>query len=149
MRPIVLLSVTLMAVIVCSQPLPAIATVPFTEDFVSSVANWADGSGANLATYVASGGPDGSSFASSTATGFNAADGLRMVVFRGQDEFNSSGHAFEGDWLGSGINRFQRLCAAQRAGAAAVLSFGSLLPVISQALAPITARSFLRIPGRK
>jgi hypothetical protein len=106
MRPIVLLYFAVIVVIVCSQPLPANATVPFTEDFVSSVANWADGPGTNLANYVASGGPDGSSYASSTATGLNAADGVRMVVFRGQDEFNSSNHAFEGNWLATGINRF-------------------------------------------
>ena len=48
----------------------AAATVPFTENFTSSVSNWADGTGANLATFVTSGGPDGSSYASSTSDDF-------------------------------------------------------------------------------
>lgn len=106
MRPTALICVPLMAVFAHSITKQAAATVPFTENFTGSVSNWTDGSGANLATFLPSGGPDGSSHASSNATAFNVADNAAVVLFRGQDEFNSSGHAFEGDWLGTGINHF-------------------------------------------
>jgi hypothetical protein len=107
MKRIVLIPALIVPLAVQTLSHHVFATSPFTEDFASSASNWADGSGANLANYVASGGPDGSSYASSTATGLNAADGVRMVVFRGQDEFNSSSHAFEGNWLATGINHFR------------------------------------------
>jgi hypothetical protein len=82
------------------------ATVPFTENFTSSAANWADASGQNLATFVPSGGPDGSSYVSTPFNTSASADGDGIIVFRGQDEFNSSNHAFEGNWLAGGINHF-------------------------------------------
>ncbi len=82
------------------------ATVPFTENFTSSVSNWADATGQALATFVPSGGPDSSSYASSTFNVSGSADDDGIIVFRGQDEFNSSNHAFEGNWLAGGINHF-------------------------------------------
>jgi MYXO-CTERM domain-containing protein len=82
------------------------ATVPFTEDFSFSASNWYDNGPTNPATFVAVGGPGGGSYASATASGFNVADDQPVVVFRGQDELNSSSHAFEGNWLTSGINHF-------------------------------------------
>jgi MYXO-CTERM domain-containing protein len=80
--------------------------VPFTEDFASTSSNWYDSGPTNPAAFVASGGPDGGSYASVTASGFGVADNDPVVVFRGQDELNSSGHAFEGNWISSGINLF-------------------------------------------
>lgn len=82
------------------------ATSPFTENFTNDVANWGNGAGNGLVTYVSSGGPDGSSYASTTASPFGAPDGNRFILFRGQDNFNSSNHAFEGNWLSSGIVEF-------------------------------------------
>ncbi len=78
------------------------ATVPFTEDFTTNVYNWADNSAMNLLNYVASGGPDGGSYASAST----ALAGTSMVLFRAQDEFNSSGHALEGNWIADGVGEF-------------------------------------------
>lgn len=88
---------------------PGFAIVPFTEDFVSDVANWNDNFGISaspsLLTYVASGGPDGSSYAS-TEIAFDSAIafGGSATLFRGQDEFGSSGGAFEGNWITEGVS---------------------------------------------
>ena len=94
------------AVFVVSILPQARATVPFTENFTSSVSNWADASGQNLAAFVPSGGPDGGSYASCTFNVSTSGDGDGIIVFRGQDEFNSSNDAFEGNWLAGGINHF-------------------------------------------
>jgi len=101
---IVCFAVLSLALIFTTQQ--AIATVPFIESFTSSASNWADGPGTNFVGFVASGGPDGSSYVSTSATAFNLADDAAVVLFRGQDEFNSSAHAFEGNWITSGINKF-------------------------------------------
>jgi hypothetical protein len=78
------------------------ATVPFTEDFTNTVSNWADNSAMNLLNYVSSGGPDGGSYASAST----ALSGTSMVLFRAQDEFNSSSHALEGNWVADGVAEF-------------------------------------------
>lgn len=82
------------------------ATVPYTEHFTSDVANWANGPGNAFVNFAPAGGPDGSSYASTTVSAFGAPDGNRFILFRGQDNFNSSNHAFEGNWLASGIVEF-------------------------------------------
>jgi len=82
-------------------------TVPFTEDFASDVAGWEDNVNDPL-TFVASGGPDGSSFARG---GFDFTDfvapfpGAGPIVFRAQDEDNASGGAFIGDWIAAGVSQ--------------------------------------------
>jgi hypothetical protein len=81
------------------------ATVPYTEDFVSGAANWGDNTGLNLLSHVASGGPDGGAYASTNKSLQNLADSS-LVLFRGQDEFNSSNHAFEGNWVAQNIGQF-------------------------------------------
>lgn len=96
----------LIAIILLAAASRALATAPYTENFTSDVANWANGAGNAFVNYVPSGGPDGSSYASTTASAFGAPDGNRFILFRGQDNFNSSGHAFEGNWLTSGILEF-------------------------------------------
>jgi hypothetical protein len=78
------------------------AAVPFTEDFTTTVSNWADNSALNLLNHVPSGGPDGGSYASAST----ALAGSSMVLFRAQDEFNSSGHALEGNWIADGVGEF-------------------------------------------
>ena len=96
---------SLFAVLISACALRATATAPYTENFATDVANWGDNPG-NLLTYVPSGGPDGSSYASTTQSGFGMAEGTRITLFRGQNNFNSRNHAFEGDWLTSGIVEF-------------------------------------------
>jgi len=81
--------------------------VPTVETFAADAANWADNSGLALLTHVASGGPDGSGYAA-TNFAFNmggGAGGDSVVLFRAQDEFNSSGNAFVGNWLADGITK--------------------------------------------
>ena len=87
---------------------PAAAlTVPFTEDFTSDSVGWRDGTNANPLTHVASGGPDGGSFASGTFNYFGFVPpfpGAGPVTFRGQDEFNFSGLSFVGNWITGGVD---------------------------------------------
>ena len=98
-------ALALLAAMAVALSQSAFATVPYTENFTSDAANWRD-TNSNLSTFVASGGPDGSSYITSTASAFFLDTGNPVVVFRGQDGFNSSADAFVGDWLGSGINHF-------------------------------------------
>src|SRR3954470_3372839 len=105
MKPTALPYAVFLITVVGLVPRSASATVAFTEQFASSVSNWTTGGGA-AATFQTAGGPDGSSYASVTFTLANIPYGAPLVTFRGQNEFNSSNHAFEGDWLASGINRF-------------------------------------------
>ena len=81
-------------------------TVPFTETFTENASNWYNGSGAAPLDWIASGGPGGSAYAATTINfaGFQA--NAPAVLFRGQDEFNSSGGAFVGDWVTAGVNGF-------------------------------------------
>jgi hypothetical protein len=98
-------SLALLAIVAGALTQSAFATVPYTENFTSNTANWRDGS-SNPATFAASGGPDGSSHITSTASAFFLDEGDPVVVFRGQDGFDSSADAFVGNWLGTGINQF-------------------------------------------
>lgn len=84
----------------------ALATLPFTEDISSDVAGWNDAFNAPL-TFQPSGGPDGSSFASSDFNffGFSSPFGGGPVTFRGNDSNNASGDAFVGNWLTEGVQQ--------------------------------------------
>jgi hypothetical protein len=99
------LSLALLAAVASALSQPAFATVPYTENFTTDAANWRDGNSV-AATYVASGGPDGSSYITSSASAFFLDDGDSVVLFRGQQSFNSSANAFTGNWISSGINQF-------------------------------------------
>lgn len=94
-------SLALLATVAGALTQSAFATVPYTENFASDAANWRDGAGAASATWVVSGGPDGSSYITSTASAFFLDEGDPVVVFRGQDGFDSSADAFVGNWLGN------------------------------------------------
>ena len=98
-------SAVVAAVLTLSASAAAALTVPFTEDFVSSVAGW-ENSVNNALTFVASGGPDGGSYASGSFNyfGFTNPFGGGPVTFRGQDEDNASGLAFVGDWIAGGVD---------------------------------------------
>ncbi len=92
------------AVAMC-QPVLA-TTVPFTEDFDSSASDWRDAAGSSVLSYSASGGPDGGAYASGTFNFAASAEGASAVILRAQDEFGSSGGAFEGDWISDGVTNF-------------------------------------------
>jgi hypothetical protein len=80
-------------------------TVPFTENFGSDAANWKDVNGATP-TWLSRGGPDGSSYISTSASAYFLDDGDPVVLFRGQDGFDSSADSFVGNWLANGVNHF-------------------------------------------
>jgi uncharacterized protein (TIGR03382 family) len=82
------------------------ATVPFTETFSSSDANWSSASVFAPLSYPASGGPDGSGYGSTSITFPATAVGTQPLLFRGQSNFNSSGNAFVGNWITEGITAF-------------------------------------------
>lgn len=83
------------------------ATSPYVEHFSSNNANWYVDSAATIPTvFEATGGPGSSSFVSTPASMFGQPDDAPVILFQARDEFNSSGHAFEGNWLSSGINQF-------------------------------------------
>ena len=84
------------------------AVVPFTEDFTADAADWADNTGLSLLQHVASDGPDDGAYAS-TQKALNGLGDQSVVLFRAQDEFNSSGHAFEGNWISDGVGQFSAL----------------------------------------
>jgi len=91
-----------------SQSVQAI-TVPFTEDFDAGAANWLNFNSSALLSFHATGGPDGSSFASGTFNFKNSAFGDQgPVVFRGTTSLvgASSGGAFFGNWITGGVGKF-------------------------------------------
>jgi len=96
-----LICLALCTVNVLGPVAPASAlTFPFTESFASSDANWKDN--ASLApTYVATGGADGGGYISTELSFAGLVSG--PVAFRGQNNFDSSGDAFVGNWLSAGV----------------------------------------------
>ena len=79
---------------------------PFTEDFNLSSSAWRDSAGLQELSWVNAGGPDGGAFSSTTFNFVNSAANATPVLFRGQDEFNSSAGAFVGDWVADGVDGF-------------------------------------------
>ena len=80
--------------------------VPFTEDFDFDAANWFDTSGANPVEWVPAGGPDGGAYVRTIFSFVNSLPDDPAVLFRGHDEFDSSGDAFVGDWITEGVSDF-------------------------------------------
>ena len=78
--------------------------VPFVEDFPADAAGWLDFASMPLA-WQASGGPDGSSYASGELSyfGFESPFGGGPVVFRANDSTDASGDGFVGDWTAAGV----------------------------------------------
>lgn len=86
----------------------AIAVVnPFTETFESAASNWSIAATLTPPTYIASGGVDGSSYASRTFSFAGNNIGATPILFRAQSNFNSSGNAFVGNWITSGVTKLQ------------------------------------------
>lgn len=80
--------------------------LPFEEGFDTDTANWFNAAASAPVDWSAAGGPDGSGYATSDFNfQFTATDDT-PVLFRGQDEFNSSGNAFAGDWIADGVTEF-------------------------------------------
>jgi len=102
---------TIVAVVIlaaASSPARADVIVPFTENFSANNANWFDQTGMAPVDWIAGGGPGGGGDAYvSTSFDFATANaGDPFALFRAQDEFNSSGGAFVGDWIAAGVTEF-------------------------------------------
>ncbi|CAG0970516.1 hypothetical protein MYXO_01272 [Myxococcaceae bacterium] len=80
--------------------------VPFTEEFETGNSNWRD-AGSNPLGWAASGGPDGSSYATGSFNylGFVGPFGSGPITFRGNASAAASGGAFAGDWNTGGVTR--------------------------------------------
>lgn len=96
-----------LAVTMMFQAAASAATVPFLEDFSSDASNWFNGAGNAPATWVATGGPDGSAHISSVANLAAAAVDDTPTVLRGQAGFGSSGGAFVGNYLAEGVSEYR------------------------------------------
>jgi hypothetical protein len=77
--------------------------VPFMEDFESNNSNWLNGASAS-ATWLSSGGVDGSGYITANITVINT--GFGAISFRGNAASDASGDAFVGDWLAGGVTLF-------------------------------------------
>lgn len=80
---------------------------PFTETFESDSAAWRNFNGSAELDWLPAGGPDGSGYASGTYNLQNASGFFPPVVLRAQQNFGSSGNAFVGDWIASGVIGFE------------------------------------------
>lgn len=89
-----------MAVSIVS-PTASAGELAFTETFDTGNANWANSASDAFVTHVPTGGVGDSGYVSTVRT-FAEIENGTSVTFRGQDEFNSSGGAFEGNWIDLG-----------------------------------------------
>ncbi len=80
--------------------------VPFSEEFIADSANWYDSSSISPVGWAMSGGPDGSSYATTTFNFVSSSSGATPALFRAQDKWNTSGGAFQGDWITGDVQRF-------------------------------------------
>lgn len=97
-------SIAALSLVLVGAPAGA-ATIPFTEEFASNVSGWENNANNPLA-WVASGGPDGGSYASTSFDyfGFVAPfPGAGPITFRAQDEDNASGNAFVGNYVAESV----------------------------------------------
>lgn len=79
---------------------------PFTEHFNSGSASWFGPTTSTPATWFASGGPDGSGYISASLGFASAVEDEALIFLRGHHNLGSSGQAFSGDWIASGIDHF-------------------------------------------
>ncbi len=81
--------------------------VPFSEDFVSDPAGWADVASGAL-VHSAVGGPDGAgdSFVSAERNFVSSPNNSATTIIRGHDSADASGDAFVGNWIDSGVTAF-------------------------------------------
>jgi hypothetical protein len=80
------------------------AVSPYTENFPATTANWISPS--EPATFVSSGGPDGSSYITVQRNPTQISFGTSVTMLNGTDALNASSDQFVGDWLAAGITHF-------------------------------------------
>ena len=103
MRSVLALSVFACACVVALCTPTLAVTVPTIETFNNGSANWRDVSSV-LLSMAPNGGPDGSAYAT-TNFAFSLSSSGNPPLFRAQDEFGSSGGAFEGNWQAAGVKK--------------------------------------------
>jgi hypothetical protein len=86
-------------VLACATHQVQAITVPYTENFTSTHANWRTNSNSTFATYNAVGGPDGSSYTSSTYNFLGNLEGDSLIIHRANFTDNASGGNFFGNWI--------------------------------------------------
>ena len=79
------------------------SVVPFTESFSTDAANWFTGDSAGPASWVETGGADGGGYVSWTAPLPDPIPQFGSVIFRGEDNLDSSGDGFVGNWIEDGV----------------------------------------------
>lgn len=100
-------AVAFAATVLCTSFVARAATVPFTETFSADAANWRNAGGTANVDWTATGGAgDGGAFANTTFNFVGSAANDTPILFRGQDEFGSSGGSFVGDWVTGGVTGF-------------------------------------------
>ncbi|MEK6675492.1 MAG: PEP-CTERM sorting domain-containing protein [Planctomycetota bacterium] len=92
-----------------SPPTLWAVTVPFTEDFASDAANWRDGVGTSLLEWHADDGPDRGSFVSGRQSFGSLSAGAFAILYRAQEDFGSSGGAFQGSWVADDVTEIRYL----------------------------------------
>lgn len=118
------------AALFAAAPAFAVVINPFTETFSSTASNWSTAaSPLTHPTYVPTGGPDGSTFARTSFPLANSVSGDQPLVFRGQNNFNSSGGAFIGNWLGAGVEELN--VSIRHNGSAPVTFYVRLAPFLA------------------
>lgn len=76
----------------------------FVEDFGADAANWRNFNGSAVLEWVATGGPDGSAYASSLFNlGGTSPGGFPPTVIRAQSSFGSSNGEYVGNWIAAGV----------------------------------------------
>jgi hypothetical protein len=98
-------ALAILAILFLAIPAEAVV-VPFQEDFSSGTANWGGRSGLPDLDYRTGGGIDGGNYVSDQVSFELNLDGDSVVTFRAQDELNSSGNAFVGNWLAADVREF-------------------------------------------
>jgi hypothetical protein len=95
--------------LVSAASLASAAIVPYTENFAASASDWRQADGTIDLAWNAAGGPDASSYGSSSFSFVNQAAGARPAIVRAHDEYGTSGAsggAFVGNWLAEGVTGF-------------------------------------------
>lgn len=102
----VLSLVSFLAAGAIAMPAASATEVPYTETFNAGHADWYDHPGLEPLSWSPDGGPDGSGHVWEVFNFVNSREGEVPAFFRAQDEFNSSGGAFVGNWIGEGVTEF-------------------------------------------
>ncbi len=95
------------AAVVGMTSVAAAQTVPFTESYDADASNWRDATGVVNAAWVGAGGADGAGYITQALNFQTQTVGATPLLVRSDSAFGSSGGAFYGDWLGTGVSELR------------------------------------------